>query len=183
MLGMAHTLLSEGLHDADFVARCCNGFETYADYVLGRGQARTPEWAEGVCGVPAATIRRLAREAAGCRTLLTCAWSLQRSHRGEQPYWGSVALAALLGQIGLPGGGFAFGHGSMNGAGNPRPDLPAPEMRAGRNPAGVSIPVARMADMLLHPGQPYEFNGRGGVYPDIRLVYWAGGNPSITTRT
>ena len=179
MLGMAHTLLSEGLHDADFVARCCNGFETYADYVLGRagGQARTPEWAEGVCGVPAATIRRLAREAAGCRTLLTCAWSLQRSHRGEQPYWGSVALAALLGQIGLPGGGFAFGHGSMNGAGNPRPDLPAPEMRAGRNPAGVSIPVARMADMLLHPGQPYEFNGRGGVYPDIRLVYWAGGNP------
>ena len=62
MLGMAHTLLSEGLHDADFVARCCNGFETYADYVLGRaGQARTPEWAEGVCGVPAATIRRLAR--------------------------------------------------------------------------------------------------------------------------
>ena len=71
----------------------------------------------------------------------------------------------------------------MNGAGNPRPDLPAPEMRAGRNPAGVSIPVARMADMLLHPGQPYEFNGRGGVYPDIRLVYWAGGNPSITTRT
>ncbi|WZB61612.1 molybdopterin-dependent oxidoreductase [Achromobacter xylosoxidans] len=160
MLGMAYTLLSEGLHDADFVARCCNGFETYADYVLGRagGQARTPEWAEGVCGVPAATIRRLAREAAGCRTLLTCAWSLQRSHRGEQPYWGSVALAALLGQIGLPGGGFAFGHGSMNGAGNPRPDLPAPEMRAGRNPAGVSIPVARMADMLLHPGQPYEFN-------------------------
>ena len=100
--------------------------------------------------MPAATIRRLAREAAGCRTLLTCAWSLQRSHRGEQPYWGSVALAALLGQIGLPGGGFAFGHGSMNGAGNPRPDLPAPEMRAGRNPAGVSIPVARMADMLLH---------------------------------
>ena len=104
MLGMAHTLLSEGLHDADFVARCCNGFETYADYVLGRagGQARTPEWAEGVCGVPAATIRRLAREAAGCRTLLTCAWSLQRSHRGEQPYWGSVALAALLARSACP---------------------------------------------------------------------------------
>jgi biotin/methionine sulfoxide reductase len=39
------------------------------------------------------------------------------------------------------------------------------------------IPVARMADMLLHPGDSYEFNGRRYSYPDIRLVYWAGGNP------
>lgn len=179
MLGMAHTLLAEGRHDRDFLARCCNGFEQYADYLLGRadGQPKDAAWAARICGVPADTIRALARDAAGTRTLLSCSWSLQRGHRGEQPYWGSVALAALLGQIGLPGGGFAFGHGSMNGAGNPRPDLPAPEMRAGRNPAGASIPVARLTDMLLRPGEPYEFNGRTGTYPDIRLVYWAGGNP------
>jgi biotin/methionine sulfoxide reductase len=31
--------------------------------------------------------------------------------------------------------------------------------------------------MLLNPGQPYDFNGRRQPYPDIRLVYWAGGNP------
>ena len=31
--------------------------------------------------------------------------------------------------------------------------------------------------MLLHPGEPYDFNGRRAVYPDIKLVYWAGGNP------
>jgi biotin/methionine sulfoxide reductase len=39
------------------------------------------------------------------------------------------------------------------------------------------IPVARIADMLLDPGGSYEFNGRRETYPDIRLVYWAGGNP------
>ena len=39
------------------------------------------------------------------------------------------------------------------------------------------IPVARIADMLLDPGESYEFNGRRYSYPDIRLVYWAGGNP------
>src|SRR4030088_1787942 len=39
------------------------------------------------------------------------------------------------------------------------------------------IPVGRMADMLLHPRRRYEFNGRQYSYPDIRLVYWAGGNP------
>ena len=31
--------------------------------------------------------------------------------------------------------------------------------------------------MMLHPGESYEFNGRQYSYPDIRLVYWAGGNP------
>jgi biotin/methionine sulfoxide reductase len=31
--------------------------------------------------------------------------------------------------------------------------------------------------MLLSPGQSYEFNGRRYSYPDIALIYWAGGNP------
>jgi biotin/methionine sulfoxide reductase len=31
--------------------------------------------------------------------------------------------------------------------------------------------------MLLEPGGSYQFNGRTLTYPDIRLVYWAGGNP------
>ena len=39
------------------------------------------------------------------------------------------------------------------------------------------IPVARVADMLLHPGTEYDYDGERRRYPDIRLVYWAGGNP------
>ena len=88
---------------------------------------------------------------AGCRTLLTCAWSLQRSHR-DGSRTGSVALAALLGQIGLPGGGFAFGHGSMNGAGNPRPDLPAGNARAAT--AGASIPSRAWPTCCCIPASP-----------------------------
>jgi biotin/methionine sulfoxide reductase len=45
------------------------------------------------------------------------------------------------------------------------------------NPARAMIPVARIADMLLNPGASYAFNGRQYTFPDIRLVYWAGGNP------
>jgi biotin/methionine sulfoxide reductase len=45
------------------------------------------------------------------------------------------------------------------------------------NPAKLSIPTARIADCLLHPGETYDFNGSRAVYPNIRLVYWAGGNP------
>src|SRR5439155_10788117 len=33
------------------------------------------------------------------------------------------------------------------------------------------------ADMLLNPGHPFDYNGETRRYPDIRLVYWAGGNP------
>ena len=45
------------------------------------------------------------------------------------------------------------------------------------NPARLAIPAARIADCLLNPGEPYDFNGARSTYPDIRLVYWAGGNP------
>ncbi len=41
----------------------------------------------------------------------------------------------------------------------------------------MAIPAARIADCLLNPGQPYDYDGKRAVYPDIRLVYWAGGNP------
>jgi biotin/methionine sulfoxide reductase len=179
MMGMAHTLLESGRHDADFLDRYCVGFERYAAYLRGDadGQPKTAEWAAGICGVPAATVRRLAAQAAACRSLLNCTWSLQRAHRGEQPYWACIALASMLGQIGLPGGGFSFGLGSINSAGNPRVAGAVPELKEGRNPAASSIPVARIADMLLHPGATYRFNGAEHAYPDVRLVYWAGGNP------
>jgi len=37
--------------------------------------------------------------------------------------------------------------------------------------------MARVVDMLLSPGLEYDFNGERLTYPDIRMVYWAGGNP------
>ena len=45
----------------------------------------------------------------GKRTFVTAAWSLQRGDHG-QPYWMVVTLAAMLGQVGLAGGGFGFGY-------------------------------------------------------------------------
>jgi hypothetical protein len=57
------------------------------------------------------TVRTLARRMAATRTMLTASWSIQRADHGEQPYWAVILLAAALGQIGLPGGGFGFGQG------------------------------------------------------------------------
>jgi len=179
MLAMAHTLIKEDRYDKDFVTRNCFGFETFRRYLLGLddGVPKSAQWAASITGVPADTIRDVARRAAATRSMITCAWSLQRAHHGEQPYWAAIVLAAMLGGIGLPGGGFGFGHGSTNGIGNPRVDVASPEVPLPLNPARTVIPVARIADMLLNPGQSYAFNGRRYTYPDVRLIYWAGGNP------
>jgi anaerobic selenocysteine-containing dehydrogenase len=54
------------------------------------------------------------------RTLVSAFWSLQRARHGEQPVWLAVVLAAMLGQLGLPGGG--FGHGRVGlGTGRTKP--------------------------------------------------------------
>ncbi len=127
--------------------------------------------------MPADTIRALARQMAAARTMLTASWSLQRADHGEQPYWALVLLTACLGQIGLPGGGFGFGYGSGAGLAEPPLMFPGPAMPALPNPARLAIPAARIADCLLHPGERYDFDGKSATYPDIRLVYWAGGNP------
>src|SRR5262249_22890825 len=179
MLAMMHTLLTEARYDTEFVARYSTGFEPFRRYLLGLDDAvaKDAQWATAITGVGAGTIRDLARRAAASRSMISCAWSLQRAHHGEQPYWAAIVLAAMLGGIGLPGGGFAFGYGWTNGIGAPRVDVAAPDMPLPLNPARTVIPVARIADMLLNPGASYAFNGRRYTFPDIRLVYWAGGNP------
>ena len=179
MLAMAHVLATEGLADETFLASHCVGWPQYRAYLLGEsdGQPKTPAWAEAICGVPADRIASLARESAGLRTMLSAAWSLQRADHGEQPFWALVALAAALGQIGLPGGGFGFGYACVSGQGVPRAGVSAPTLPTLTNPTKSFIPVARIADMLLDPGGTYEYDGEVRTYPDTRLVYWCGGNP------
>jgi biotin/methionine sulfoxide reductase len=179
MLGIAHTLASERLHDRAFLDRFCGGYEIFEAYLLGRGdgQPKDPAWAAAICGLPAEAIIGVARRAGGRRTLVTCSQSLQRAEHGEQPVWMGVVLAAMLGQIGLPGGGFAYALGSTSNTGKPPLAVPLPTLPIGNNPISDFIPVARISDMLLNPGQPFDYNGRRLQYPDIKLLYWAGGNP------
>jgi biotin/methionine sulfoxide reductase len=179
MLGLAHTLALEGLHDRAFLDRFCVGWEAFEPYLLGRhdGQPKDAVWAAAICGIPADEIRALARRCAGRRTLVTCSMSLQRAEHGEQPVWMAVVLAAMLGQIGLKGGGFAYALGAVSNTGKPPLAVPLPTLPTGRNRVSDFIPVARIADLLLHPGEAVDYDGQRLVYPDIRLVYWAGGNP------
>jgi biotin/methionine sulfoxide reductase len=179
MLALAHALIAEGLHDREFLQRYCVGFDRFESYVLGTtdGCPKTPEWAAGLSEIPASAIRALARRMASKRTLINVNYSLQRVEHGEQAPWLAVTLAAMLGQIGLPGGGFGQGYGSLGYVGRAPLRVGPPTLPQGRNPVSAFIPFARLADMLLQPGEAFDFDGTRLTYPDIRLVYWCGGNP------
>lgn len=179
ILGLAHTLVAEGLHDEAFLARFCVGFEPFLSYLMGAedGVAKDADWADEITGIAGETIRNLARKMANGRTMISLAWSLQRADHGEQPYWAAIALAAMLGQIGLPGGGIGFGYGAQAAYGNPVRQLGGLALPRAANPVDDFIPVARIADLLEHPGAQFDYNGKRHVYPDTRLVYWCGGNP------
>lgn len=179
MLAFAHTLIVNERVDRAFLDKYTVGYERFRDYVLGMadGKPKSPAWAASLTGIDADRIAGLALRMADVRTMLSATWSLQRADHGEQPYWALIALAAMLGQVGLPGGGFGFGYGSINGMGTPRRPTSSPAMESGRNPLGLAIPVARMADLLLQPGMTIPFDGKTITFPDIKLVYWAGGNP------
>lgn len=179
MLGLAHALLSESLHDEGFLSRCTSGWEAFRDYLTGvsDGVAKTPDWASEITDLPPARIRGLAREMAASRTMITLSWGMQRADHGEQPLWAGLALAAMLGQLGRPGTGFGFGYGSTTPVGRPATLYEWPSLSSGVNPVKEFIPVARIAEMLERPGQPYTYDLEKRRYPDIRLVWWAGGNP------
>lgn len=179
MLALAQVLDADGLADTDFLDRYAVGFERFAPYLRGDtdGVVKDPLWAAQITGVPADRIRDLAHEMAASRTLVTVSWSLQRARHGEQPLWLGVVLAAMLGQIGLPGGGFGHGYGSTAMVGEPHREVSTPRLPQGSNGVAAFIPVARIADMLLNPGATYSYNGQQLTYPDVRLVYWCGGNP------
>jgi len=179
MAGLIHTLVVNGLADEDFLARYTQGWPQLWAYLSGAtdGEAKNATWAAGICGLDESTIVDLATKMAANRTMVNLSLSMQRADHGEQPYWMGLALAAVLGQIGLPGGGFAFPYGANGnvGAGQIRkrvPGLPVPP----RPPDAPVISTSRIVEMLEQPGQGYHFDGRYGIFPDIKLVYWAGGN-------
>ena len=179
MLALAYILETENICDNAFLKKYCSGYDVFKDYLLGNkdGVKKNPKWAKKITGIEEKTFYKIVSSINNKRTLLTGSWSLQRQQYGEQPHWMVVVLAAMLGQIGLPGGGFGLGYSAENGIGNPVKNFKWPALNQFKNNVSDFIPVARYSDMLLNPGKKFTFNGSDYKYPNIKLVYWAGGNP------
>ncbi|WP_108651402.1 molybdopterin-dependent oxidoreductase [Dongshaea marina] len=182
MLALAHTLVQEDLHDREFLDEYCVGFDQFVPYLMGEadGQPKDACWASRLSEIPAGTIRDLARRMASQRTLISINWSLQRAQHGEQAPWMATTLAAMLGYLGLPGAGIAYGFGCAHPVGfHGRLLMPfkVASFPQGNNPVNCFIPSSRVTDMLLNPGKTISYRGETLTFPDIKLVYWVGGNP------
>jgi cysteine desulfurase NifS len=100
-LGMIGVLLEEELFDAAFARDWTVGFAELSSLC---GHYR-PEVVEAITGVPAATVRRLARRIAGARGACPVMYTgLEYSDSGVQAIRAVFTLWALAGQLDIPGG-------------------------------------------------------------------------------
>ncbi len=104
-LAMAQVIISENLHDADFIAHYSYGFDEYRDYV----KDFSPEKGEELTGVPAAKIREAARlfATSGRACIQPSASPVVHHTNGVQNYRAVFMLAALTGNYDVRGGNFA----------------------------------------------------------------------------
>lgn len=99
---MIHTVIDEGLVNQDFVAQRTTHYEELAQSV-----ARfSPEGMAPVCGIPAQTIREVARAFATAKAAMIL-WGMGVSQHvhGTDNVRCLIALCAITGQIGKPGSG------------------------------------------------------------------------------
>ena len=123
-LALCQVLIKEELYDEPFVREWTHGFAEFAQYV----QHYRPEVVEPITGVPADTIRTLARRIAQAHGASPVMYSgLEYSDSGVQAIRATMVLWALAGQLDVPGGrGFAMRQNTfpINRAGLiPNPDV------------------------------------------------------------
>ena len=99
---MAQVVIAEGLYNREFVAERVENFETYARSI----QDCTPEWAEGVSGVPADQIRSSARMYATAKSAaIYWGMGISQSVHGTDNALSLANLALICGHLGKPGSG------------------------------------------------------------------------------
>ncbi len=184
MSAMAYVMITEDLYDRKFVDRYCIGFdetqmpdgaereESYKDYILGTrdGIPKTPEWAEAITGVPRETISRIGREYATFKpAVLYQGYGMQRRAYGEQPVRAGCVLAAITGNVGIPGG-WAGGLALQAPDGGPFWNV----FPQGENPIKARIPSFLWTEAVLRGEEMTAADGVRGVEMldnDIKLIY------------
>ncbi|MEO8518772.1 MAG: molybdopterin-dependent oxidoreductase, partial [Dermatophilaceae bacterium] len=101
-MAMLQVMIAEKLYDADFVAQYTEGFDQLAAAVVDS----TPEWAATKTGIPAGTIRDVARDfgAARPRAVADFGWFSATFVNDFYLRRAILALNALAGNLEVPGG-------------------------------------------------------------------------------
>jgi len=198
LLAMAYVMITENLHDQAFLDRYTVGFDQFKKYVLGNNNAipKTPQWAEQITGVQAATIVQVARDYAMIKPgALISGISPGRTAFGEQFHRATATLAAMTGNIGIHGGEAAGRSHADQAPYNPYPFKLGPGLVVGENPVDKEAPTRHIA--LRNYNMPRSFarvhknkladailKGRsGGYHADYKAFIVYNSNPVNQTPT
>ena len=175
-LGMMHYLYTSKKYDKAFIEKYTDGFDKFLPYLLGKddGVEKTTAWAANITGISEEVIKKLTETLLENRSFIAGNWAMQRAEHGEQADWALIALASMIGQIGLPGGGVGF---SMHYAGGGQANSGyrgTPGLSQGRNRVEFAIPASRVSECILNPGKSINFKGKVITFPDIKMIYCCG---------
>lgn len=124
-LAMAHVIMDEDLYDSGFISRWCNYSASKLKHYL---KGFTPEWAEGVSGVKATDIKRLAREFAGTKPATTVSTGGVSKHVNGVDNERAIALLnAITGNVDVKGGYCLPRLYTFN---QPKPVPPVPDVKS-----------------------------------------------------
>lgn len=155
-LGMAKVILEEGLQDTEFLATKTHGLTEFRRLL----DSHTLESLAAHCGIADDAIRSLAREYATTKPVsIQLGWGLNKYKASAEIFRCVDALAAICGQIGLPGAGVTHGFDTQR-LFDKRVEA------ADRAQFHRTIPEPMLAKGLLEASDP-----------PVRMLFVTGGNP------
>jgi anaerobic selenocysteine-containing dehydrogenase len=140
---LMHVMRRDGLVDQQFITTRTIGYDELVPLL----EPCTPEWAQGVTGVPAERIEHAAHVYAEGPSMLWLGQGFQRQPRGGNAMRAVAVLPAITGNLGRPGTGWSY----VTGTDSRRIDgdyLAATGIHAAAPPA---ISQMQLADTLADP--------------------------------
>ena len=99
---LIYAVIDEGLADLDFINKRASNYEALKENIKGY----SPEAMAPICGIPAQTLREVAREFAKARgAMILWGMGISQHVHGTDNARCLIALATVTGQIGKPGSG------------------------------------------------------------------------------
>ena len=136
-----------------------------------------PEEAEKICGVPAETIRRIAREFANARGVIEDGWWTSKNANDSDAFRAALTLNALVGSIETAGGLYV-----KLGSRRPASATAAPD-KVTTITGGILPPItAKRIDTMKYPAVPHVFDAvldavlEGKPYP-VKALFIVGTEP------
>src|SRR5258706_2200678 len=178
---MIHTILDEGLVDEDFVRQRTSNFEALKENAKGF----SPEVMGPLCGIPAATIREVARAYATSRaSIILWGMGISQHVHGTDNARCLIALTLMTGQIGRPGTGLHPPRGQNNVQGAPDAGLIPmmyPDYQRVDNPEAIARFEKFWGRTLDHKAGLTVVEIMDAAFDDkIKGMYIMGENPAMS---